>query len=150
MCEGSKAPGPDEVNFKFIKAYWEVIKANFLECIKYFQTTGNMANGCNPSFIAIIPKTSDPLGFSDYRPISLIGCVYKVISKILANRLSKVIGSVIGPNQSTFIVGKKLSMGVLLLMRSFEWPILKNVGFCFLRLISRKPLIVLIGNSFKI
>ncbi|GJR05936.1 retrovirus-related pol polyprotein from transposon TNT 1-94 [Tanacetum coccineum] len=47
-------------------------------------------------------------GFSDYRPISLISCVYKVISKLLASRLAKVIGSVISPNQSTFIKGRQI------------------------------------------
>ncbi|GKC24381.1 hypothetical protein Tco_1026531 [Tanacetum coccineum] len=44
---------------------------------------GSKVPGCNPSFVALIPKKADPLGFSDYRPISLIGCVYKVISKII-------------------------------------------------------------------
>ncbi|KHN47625.1 hypothetical protein glysoja_036477, partial [Glycine soja] len=45
----------------------------------------------NASFIALIPKVSDPQGLSDYRPISLIGCVYKIVSKLLAKRLKKAI-----------------------------------------------------------
>lgn len=48
--------------------------------------------GCNPSFIALIPKVNDPRMVSDFRPISLIGCQYKIIGKPLANRLSLVIG----------------------------------------------------------
>ena len=83
-------------------------------CIKYFEAKGNIANGCNPSFIALIPKKLDPLGFSDYMPISLIGYVYKVISKILANRLAKVIDSVIGPNQSAFVAGRQILDGYLI------------------------------------
>ncbi|GJU71071.1 transposon TX1 uncharacterized [Tanacetum coccineum] len=75
---------------------------------------GKIANGCNPSFIVLIPNKSDPLGFSDYRPICLIGCVYKIISKILANRLAKVIASVIGPNQSAFIAGRQILDGCLI------------------------------------
>ncbi|GJX47690.1 RNA-directed DNA polymerase, eukaryota [Tanacetum coccineum] len=73
-----------------------------------------LANGCNPSFIVFIPKMTDPLSFSDYRPISLIGCVYKVISNILANRLAKVISSVISPNQSAFLVGRQILDGCLI------------------------------------
>ncbi|GKC97532.1 cysteine-rich receptor-like protein kinase, partial [Tanacetum coccineum] len=56
----------------------------------------------------------DPLCFSDYRPISLIGCAYKVISKVLANRLSKVIGSIISPNQLAFIAGRQILDGCLI------------------------------------
>ncbi|GJZ26721.1 RNA-directed DNA polymerase, eukaryota [Tanacetum coccineum] len=113
-CAGCKAPGPDGFNFNFIKNYWETLKFDFWNCVKYFESTGNIANGCNPSFIVLIPKKGDPLGFSDYRPISLIGCVYKVISKILANRLSKVISSVIGPNQTAFIAGRQILDGCLI------------------------------------
>ncbi|GJZ97887.1 cysteine-rich receptor-like protein kinase [Tanacetum coccineum] len=111
---GCKAPGPDGFNFNFIKNYWETLKFDFWNCVKYFESTGNIANGCNPSFIVLIPKKGDPLGFSDYRPISLIGCVYKVISKILANHLSKVISSVIGPNQTAFIAGCQILNGCLI------------------------------------
>ncbi|GJZ79423.1 putative RNA-directed DNA polymerase, partial [Tanacetum coccineum] len=112
-CDSSKALGLDGYNFKFIKAYWEVIKFDFQNCVKHFEASGTLANGCNPSFITLIPKKPDPLGFSDYRPISLIGCVYKVISKILASRLAKVIPSVIGPNQTAFIAGRQILDGCL-------------------------------------
>ncbi|GKC78134.1 putative RNA-directed DNA polymerase, eukaryota, reverse transcriptase zinc-binding domain protein [Tanacetum coccineum] len=61
----------------------------------------------------LIPKKKDPLGFYDFRPISLIGCVYKVISKILPTRLVKVINSVIGPNKSTFIECRQILDGFL-------------------------------------
>ncbi|PWA95854.1 Arginine repressor C-terminal-like domain-containing protein [Artemisia annua] len=105
--------GRTAFNFKFIKSYWEIIKYDFLNCVKYFETTGKFANGCKPSFIVLIPKKADPLGFSDYRPISLIGCVYKVISKILSARLAKVIPSIIGPNQTAFIEGRQNLDGCL-------------------------------------
>ncbi|GJW78983.1 putative RNA-directed DNA polymerase [Tanacetum coccineum] len=86
-CSGSKSPGP---------------------------ATGILSNGCNPSFIVLIPKKSDPLGFSDYIPISLFGCIYKVISKILALRLAKVILSIIEPNQTAFLVGRQILDGFLI------------------------------------
>ncbi|GKC55651.1 putative RNA-directed DNA polymerase [Tanacetum coccineum] len=112
-CDGSKAPGPDDFNFNFIKTYWDVLKKDFLDCIKHFEATGSIANGCNPSFIVLIPKKQDPLGFLDYQPISLIGCVNKVISKILASRIAKVMSSIIGPNQTTFIAGRQILDGCL-------------------------------------
>ncbi|GKE06329.1 cysteine-rich receptor-like protein kinase, partial [Tanacetum coccineum] len=113
-CAGSKAPGPDGFNFNFIKSFWDVIKVDLWNCIQHFESTGSLANGCNPSFIVLAPKKPDPIGFSDYRPISLIGCVYKVISKLLASRLARVIDSIISPNQSTFISGRNILDGCLI------------------------------------
>lgn len=58
------------------------------------------------SFLALVPKKENPQGFEEYRPIFLIGCLYKVISKILASRLRRVIGKLVSSNQTT--LGDKL------------------------------------------
>lgn len=113
-CSGNKSPGPDGFNFKFIKRYWDIFKIDFFNCIKYFEISGSITRGCNPSFIALIPKVKDPIDWSDYRPISLIGCVYKIFSKILASRLARVIKSVICPNQTAFLAGRQILDGVLI------------------------------------
>ncbi|GJQ89987.1 RNA-directed DNA polymerase, eukaryota [Tanacetum coccineum] len=68
------------------------------------KTTGRLSRGVNPSFITLVSKIKDPIQISDFRPISLIGYVYKVISKVLASRLAKVIDKIISPNQTAFIV----------------------------------------------
>ncbi|GJZ68852.1 putative RNA-directed DNA polymerase, eukaryota, reverse transcriptase zinc-binding domain protein [Tanacetum coccineum] len=124
---GSKAPGPDGFNFNFVKTYWNTIKSDFWDCIINFESSGHIANGCNPSFIVLIPKKLDSLGFSDYRPISLIGCVYKVISKILANKLAKVIPSIINPNQSAFIAGRKILDGCLIANEIIRMASIENL-----------------------
>lgn len=126
-CAGSKAPGPDGFNFNFIKSYWEIIKQEFWDCIKYFESMGKISNGCNPSFIVLVPKKVDTLDFSDYCPISLIGCVYKVLSKILSNRLAKVIASVISPNQSAFIAGRKILDGNLIANEVIRMASIENL-----------------------
>ncbi|GJW59088.1 putative RNA-directed DNA polymerase, eukaryota, reverse transcriptase zinc-binding domain protein [Tanacetum coccineum] len=110
----------------FIKTYWEVIKEDFWNCVKLFESSCGLSNGCNSSFIVLIPKKKDPIGFSDYRPISLIGCVYKVISKLLATRLAKVINSVIGPNQSAFIEGWQILDGCLIASEIIRMAALEN------------------------
>ncbi|GJX28386.1 hypothetical protein Tco_0236465 [Tanacetum coccineum] len=89
-CAGNKSPGLCGFNVNFIKAYWDTLKLAFFNCINYFEATGRLAKGCNPSFIVLIPKKNDQLGFFDFRSISLIGCVYKIIFKILALRLAKM------------------------------------------------------------
>ncbi|GKD91048.1 RNA-directed DNA polymerase, eukaryota, reverse transcriptase zinc-binding domain protein [Tanacetum coccineum] len=97
-CSGTKAPGPDVINFNFIKRYWEILKLDFHKCVAHFEATGRLLKGVNPSFITHVPKIKDLIENFDFCPISLIGCVYKVISKVLASRLAKVIDKIISPN----------------------------------------------------
>ncbi|KAJ0554035.1 putative RNA-directed DNA polymerase [Helianthus annuus] len=77
--------------------------------------------GCGSSFIALIPKVKDPLSLKDYRPISLVGIVNKVISKVLANRLKKVLNSVISSSQSAFLGGRYILDGPLVVNEIHNW-----------------------------
>ncbi|XP_057419451.1 uncharacterized protein LOC130713677 [Lotus japonicus] len=89
-CGGDKSPGPDGFNFKFIQKFWVLMKDDFYRVLNEFWSRGVWPKGSNASFIALIPKVSSPLGLNDFRPISLIGCMYKVVSKILALRQKKL------------------------------------------------------------
>lgn len=102
-CGGDKAPGQDGYTFKILKNKWELIKYDLYRFARHFESYGCFARGCNSSFITLIPKVNDPLDLGDYRPINLIGCLYKVIAKILASRLKMVVDSVINDVQSTYI-----------------------------------------------
>ncbi|XP_024630578.1 uncharacterized protein [Medicago truncatula] len=64
-------------------------------------------------FVALIPKASSPLELKDYRPIYLVGSLYKLLAKVLARRLTGVMSSVISPTQSAFLKGRNLVDGVL-------------------------------------
>ncbi|GKD04334.1 cysteine-rich receptor-like protein kinase [Tanacetum coccineum] len=113
-CAGSKLLGPDGFNFNFIKRAWEIIKSEFFGCIKYFEENSRLCHGCNTSFISLILKVSDPIELADFRFISLIGCVYKALSKVLATRLASVIHKVVRHNQTAFISGRQILDGALL------------------------------------
>ena len=69
-CGSDKSPGPDGVNFKFIKQFWQLLKPDILRFIDEFHVNGVFPRGCNASFITLIPKVADPLFLCDYRPIS--------------------------------------------------------------------------------
>lgn len=73
-----------------------------------FHCHGRLPRGSNASFLALIPKKECPSKLEDYRPISLIGCSYKNLAKMLANRMSKVIKSVISTSQSAFMQGSNI------------------------------------------
>lgn len=69
----------------------------------------------NLSFIVLVPKKEGRQSIDDFRPISLIDCLYKIISKTLARRLSKVLESLISETQSAFIDGRQILDGIVVL-----------------------------------
>nr|GFA52891.1 cysteine-rich receptor-like protein kinase [Tanacetum cinerariifolium] len=97
----------------FLNSIGTSLKFYFFNYIKHFENTGSLVNGCNASFIVMVPNKDDPLKIGDYRPISLIGCTYKVLSKILAPRLSHVIHNLIRQNQTAFISGRQILGGII-------------------------------------
>ena len=113
-CGSEKSPGPDGLNFKFIKQFWHIIKPDVLRFQDEFYVSGIFPRGSNVSFITLIPKVTDPQLLKEYRPISLIGYMYKIVVKILANRLKQVMHLIIDERQSTFIEGRHLLHSVLI------------------------------------
>ncbi|GJV55467.1 RNA-directed DNA polymerase, eukaryota [Tanacetum coccineum] len=120
-CGSEKSPGPDGFSFAFYKKYWDILKTDIMAYVREFFKNGNIPSGCNSSFITLIPKVDNPLVVSDFRPISLIGAQYKILAKILANRLSRVIDSVISPEQTTFIKARQILDGPLMLNEIINW-----------------------------
>jgi hypothetical protein len=105
-CDSNKSPGPDGISFGFLKKFWTDIKVDFLRFVMEFHRNGRLPKGVNTTFIALIPKIDSPQRLNDFRPISLVGCMYKVLANILANRLRAVIGSAVSDSQSAFVKGK--------------------------------------------
>lgn len=111
---GNKAPGPDGYTSEFFKSAWGIVGTDFTSAIKSFFEKGFLPKGLNSTILALIPKKTDAQVMRDYRPISCCNVIYKVISKILANRLKKVLPKFISPNQSAFVKDRLLMENVLL------------------------------------
>lgn len=120
-CGSDKSPGSDGFSFKFLKRNWELMKHDIVNTVRYSKSYGVINKGCNASFITLVPKIKDPLTIGDYRPISLIGSMYKIISKVLSIRLKKVIGECIGNVQSAFIEGRNILEGPLIINEMYSW-----------------------------
>ncbi|GJX16600.1 RNA-directed DNA polymerase, eukaryota [Tanacetum coccineum] len=120
-CGENKSPGPDGYTFEFFRKYWSLVGADFCDAVDYFFKSGTFPRGCNSSFIALIPKVNDAKFVNDFRPISLIGCVYKVITKVLANRLATVISDLVSETQSAFVANRQILDGPFILNEVLNW-----------------------------
>lgn len=68
----------------------------------------------NATFLTLIPKVPNPVDLCDYRFISLMGCINKLLAKILANRLRRVLPFIISPFQGAFVQDGQIFYGVLI------------------------------------
>ncbi|XP_071739763.1 uncharacterized protein [Rutidosis leptorrhynchoides] len=85
-----------------------------LKAVEGFWENKSFLKGCNASFITLVPKKKVPTGLSDYRPFSLIGSLYKIVAKVLANRLKKVVPLLVSNEQSAFIKGRYIMDSILI------------------------------------
>ncbi|GJS21010.1 RNA-directed DNA polymerase, eukaryota [Tanacetum coccineum] len=125
-CGVDKSPGPDGFTFGFYKRFWSLIEKDVLAAVKYFFHYSRIPKGCNSSFIALIPKTPEAKMVKDFRPISLIGSLYKIIAKILANRLVVVLGDIVNEVQSAFVADRQILDGPFILNEVLQWCKLKK------------------------
>lgn len=103
-----KAPGPDGFNGDFIKACWDIISQDFYKLIEDFYEGHISLQSINSSYITLIPKKDNPTSPNDFRPISLLNCTIKIITKLLANRLQGIVLKIVHANQYGFLKKKTI------------------------------------------
>lgn len=90
-----KSPGPDCMTPGFYQKFWNIVKNEVVFLVRQFFHTGLVDNHRQGTNIALIPKKSNHVHMTDIRPISLCNVLYKVISKVLTNRLKEVVDMII-------------------------------------------------------
>ncbi|KAL9690826.1 hypothetical protein QQ045_011237 [Rhodiola kirilowii] len=125
----SNAPGLDGFSTCFFQSSWHTIKADFIhECLK-FLNQGYLDPKNNVSVLTLIPKQGGATKISDFRPISQIGVLAKVVSKAIANRLQGILDEVISSKQCTFIKNRLISNN-LIIAQEVSHYIHSGVRFC--------------------
>lgn len=109
-----KSTGLDGYTSEFFKAIWAITGGDFVIAVKSFFDKGFLPKGINSTILALIPKKVEAISMKDYKPISCCNVIYKVISKILANRLKRLLPSFISSNKSAFVKDRLLMENILL------------------------------------
>lgn len=98
-----KSPGPDGWTIEFFSTFFELIGNDILKAINHCCLNGSIPSSIKDTFIALIPKSDKPVSFNDFRPISLCNCLYKILARILANRIKPILSANISSEQFAFL-----------------------------------------------
>jgi len=97
-----KSPGPNGWTQELFKHLFDIMGNELLGAIEESKIFGKVIGLLNATFVALIPKDLKPASFNDFRPIALCNFVYKLISKIITNRLKGKLASSISSKNLGF------------------------------------------------
>jgi len=109
-----KVPGPDGFTIKFYKAYWEIVKSDVWDMVEDSWHSSSILKSINSTFLALIPKEEEANTPAKFRPIALCNVIYKIISKVIANRLKPILPCLISEEKSGYVEGRQILDNILL------------------------------------
>jgi len=115
-----KAPGPDGFTVAFYRNHWDTIKKDFVRMVKNVFKNHKMGDNTKSSHLALIPKDVNPRSFDSFQPISLCNVSYKIVTKILTNRLKKLLPYLISENQGGFVPHRQITDNVILIQEAIH------------------------------
>jgi hypothetical protein len=132
-----KAPGPYGLHAVFYKSFWHIMGEDLTDEVLSDVNSHKIPEGWNDTTLVLIPKIENPKFITQFRPISLCNVVYKVISKLLAQRLKNLLPDIIAPTQSAFVPGRLIMDNILVAYEYYHAIKNKKVGkfgTCVIRL----------------
>ena len=115
-----KAPGPDGMPPLFYQYFWSTVNHDVTSSILSWLNSGTIPTPLNHTFITLVPKINSPKYAHQFRPISLCNVLYKIYSKVLANRLKKLLPSIITEHQSAFTKDRLISDNILVVFETLH------------------------------
>ncbi|KAL5538529.1 hypothetical protein UlMin_044691 [Ulmus minor] len=120
----TKSPGADGMSTIFYQKFWPIVGEEITSACLGFANGGLSLGSINKTIITLLPKIKNPNRITEFRPTSLCNVLYKIISKMLANRLRRVMGTIISEEQSAFIPGRLISDNAIIGFKCLHaiWP----------------------------
>jgi hypothetical protein len=143
----NSAPGPDGFPAVFFQNFWDLIQMDILNLFKDFYVGNLNIERLNYGMVTLLPKVDNVVDMKNFRPICLLNVCYKIISKVLNNRLASCITKVISDSQYGFIKNRYIMDGSSPLTKFFMRLRGKIKAVWSLKLILKKPMTKLIGIS---
>ncbi|XP_055960701.1 uncharacterized protein LOC126667366 [Mercurialis annua] len=109
-----KALGVDGIPAAFYQNQWVIVGNSICSTIRNIFKEGVMESDINRTLISLIPKTEKPETIKDFRPISLCTVVYKILTKVIANRFKKFMPSIVRPTQASFVAGRNITDNIII------------------------------------
>ena len=109
-----KAPGPDGMPPLFYQTYWIDMGMDISQAVLSCLNSGSLLKSINHTFITLIPKVKNPEKVFEFRPISLCNVIYKIVSKVIANRLKPFLNNFISETQSAFTASRLITNNILI------------------------------------
>ncbi|PNX55219.1 hypothetical protein L195_g048846, partial [Trifolium pratense] len=106
---GSGAPGPDGFGGSFYQSFWNIIATDVYNSVVQFFHSNWIMPGLNSNLVCLVPKFKEADRIEDYRPIALANFQFKIITKVLSDRLSRIAPKIISPQQRGFIQGRHIT-----------------------------------------
>ena len=120
MMHPEKAPRPDDMTTLFFQHSWHIIKKDLVDMVNNFLVSGILDPRLNITNICMIPKRERPTRMTELMPISLCNAGYKIISKVLCERLKICLPSLVSETQSAFVPGRLISDNILIAQEMFH------------------------------
>lgn len=108
-----KASGPDGLNPAFYQNFWKIMGREVFDCCKGWLQGHPFPADLNSTNVVLIPNKNNVASMKDFRPIALCNVLYKIMAKVLANRLKDILPGLISEKQSAFVPGRNISDNVL-------------------------------------
>ena len=114
QMDSDTAPGRDGLPPMFYKKFWSKIGHDISGAILAVLNSSTIPNDLNHTFITLIPKIHSPRRVTEFRPISLSNVLYKLVAKVLANRLKPLLPKLISEKQSAFMSERLITDNILI------------------------------------
>jgi hypothetical protein len=118
-----KPPGHDRILTKNFQDFVEEVAPTLLAAFKVMLKQGRTSTHINTGMITLIPKSGNHSRLENWSPITLLGSIYKILVKTLANKLQAILPLIIKLNKSGFVEGRSILDNTFLARKALNWAV---------------------------